>query len=55
MFHILFKNNENEIFSQGKSYEGDVCSAYEQWRIEYPDAIFIGLYPHKKIEKDETN
>ena len=46
MIHILFKHHNQDLFSTGKSYEGDVCTAYESWKKEYPDAVFIGLYPH---------
>ena len=41
MIHILFKAQEKDYFSQGKSYEGDVCKAFKK---EYPQAFFIGLY-----------
>jgi len=48
MTHILFKLEKQDLFSRGKTYEGSVCDAYRQWEIEFPDATFIGLYPHNK-------
>jgi len=47
MIHILFKHNRQDLFSTGKSYQGDVCLAFAKWQMEFPDATFIGLYPHK--------
>ena len=44
MIHILFKTSENNYYSEGKTYEGDVCEAYNKWRNEYPNAQFIALY-----------
>lgn len=44
MIHILFKNSEKDYYSEGKTYEGDVCEAYNKWRNEYPNAQFIALY-----------
>jgi hypothetical protein len=44
MIHILFKTSENDYYSEGKTYEGDVCKAYNKWRNEYPNAQFIALY-----------
>jgi hypothetical protein len=44
MIHILFKTSENNYYSEGKTYEGDVCEAFNKWRQEYPNAIFLALY-----------
>ena len=44
MIHILFKTSENDYYSEGKTYEGDVCEAYNKWRKEYANAQFIALY-----------
>jgi len=44
MIHILFKTSENNYYSEGKTYEGDVCEAFNKWRNEYPNAIFLALY-----------
>jgi hypothetical protein len=44
MIHILFKTSEKDYYSEGKTYEGDVCEAYNKWRNEYPNAIFLALY-----------
>jgi len=44
MIHILFKTSEKDYYSEGKTYEGDVCEAYNKWRKEYPNAQFIALY-----------
>lgn len=46
MIHILFKKNQKDLFSEGKTYEGDVSTAYKKWQKEYPEATFIALYPH---------
>jgi hypothetical protein len=44
MIHILFKTSEKNYYSEGKTYEGDVCEAFNKWRNEYPNAIFLALY-----------
>ena len=44
MIHILYKTSENNYYSEGKTYEGDVCEAFNKWRQEYPNAQFIALY-----------
>lgn len=46
MIHIVFKLEKEDLFSKGKTYEGDVCEAFNKWRQEYPSATFMGLYPH---------
>lgn len=44
MIHILFKTNERDYYSQGKTYEGDVSVAFKKFKKEYPNAQFIALY-----------
>jgi len=46
MIHIVFKINKEDLFSNGKTYEGNVCEAYQQWEKEFPSATFMGLYLH---------
>ncbi len=44
MIHILFKTEPKDIYSQGKTYTGDVCKAFKKWKKDYPNAEFIALY-----------
>jgi len=42
MIHITFLLNDSEFFARGKNYNTtDPLQAVQQWRSEYPDAVFI--------------
>jgi hypothetical protein len=44
-FHIVFKDNERDVFSKGENYPAkDEIQALKTFREEHPRALFLCVY-----------
>jgi hypothetical protein len=47
-YHIVYKEKEEDFYSTGKTWEvKSPEEALSLWRSEYPNTIFMALYPVK--------